>query len=139
MCDFTAQLLGLMSLFNHETVPDYLLQGRYLEHPNGRNDFEDDISILRAYSLVGVEVSGTLFNVHQLVQFSNKSWLKMYGELTWWQEQHVGTLGEASPTGNHVDWPICKASFPHVEVLLLYRPQDLDRRQIWEDTIKFPI
>jgi len=119
MCDFTAQLLGLMSLFNHEAIPDYLLQGRYLEHPNGKNDFEDDISILRAYSLVGVDVSGTLFEMHRLVQFSTKLWLERYGELTWWQEQYVGTLGEAFPTGNHVDWPICKALFPHVESVVI--------------------
>ncbi len=70
--DSAARLLALMSLFDREAIPDHLLQGRYLDYAGGENEFEEDVVLLRAYSLVGVSVCGTLFDMHRLVQLSTK-------------------------------------------------------------------
>jgi hypothetical protein len=79
--DSAARLLALMSLFDREAIPDYLLEGRYAEVADGPTDFEDDIATLRAYSLIGIGVSDRLFDMHRLVQLSTQKWLEIHSEL----------------------------------------------------------
>ena len=129
--DSALRLLALMSLFDREAIPDYLLQGKYLENPGGDADFEDDIAMLRAYSLISIDVSGAVFEMHRLVQLSTKSWLEVHGQLVEWQERYVSILGNAFPTGDHANWPTCRALFPHVEAMSWYQVKDVEQRKVW--------
>ncbi|KAK5553028.1 hypothetical protein LTR46_009104 [Exophiala xenobiotica] len=112
-----ARLLQLMSLFDRESIPDHLLKGRYRQSDM---DFEDDITTLKDYSLIGVGTSEQ-FEMHRLVQFSMKTWLEIRGKLEWWQGQYVDILDEAFPSGDYETWSVCQALFPHVQMLMSYR------------------
>ena len=143
-----ARLLSFMSLFDREGIPDYLLRGRYVEEVNVENerektnknqrmdnqneiDFEDDIATLRAYGLIGVGVSEQVFDMHRLVQFSTKAWLKLHDKLERWQRQYVNVLGEAFPTGDYANWRTCQALFPHIEAMVAYRVDSIEYRTVW--------
>ena len=147
--DSAARLLSLMSLFDREGIPDYLLRGQYQKEPQGEHehkeanenqgagetneiDLEDDIATLRAYDLIGVGVaSDQLFNMHRLVQFSTKTWLETHNELQRWQERYINILGAAFPTGEHANWATCQALFPHVEAMEMHRVRGTDYLQVW--------
>src|SRR6266480_5691355 len=62
-----ADLLSFMSFFNPQGIPEFLLRN-YLEcKPNTDNDddiedgFEDDLDLLRSYSIVGTNAEGDVF------------------------------------------------------------------------------
>jgi tetratricopeptide (TPR) repeat protein len=144
--DSAARLLSLMSLFDREGIPDYLLRDRYQKEPysehkkanknqeagkNNEIDLEDDITTLRAYNLIRVGVSEQLFDMHRLVQFSTKTWLEMHNELQSWQERYIDILGAAFPVGNYTNWVTCQALFPHVEALEVHRVRSTDHLQVW--------
>lgn len=104
-----ARLLSLMCLFDRAGIPDDLLRGRYLEgssdEPNvvpadqqSEVDFENDITTLRAYSLIGVGTSDQLFEMHRLVQFTTKKWLEVRGELEPWKKRYVTILDQTFPS-----------------------------------------
>jgi hypothetical protein len=126
MRDSAARLLALMSQFDREAILDHLLQGQYLENANKEVDFEDDIATLKVYSLVNAGVRNSLFDMHQLVQCSTKTWLAVQGELTRWQKRYIDILDKAFPTGDHANWPTCQALFPHVEAMVSRRLEDVD-------------
>ncbi|KAK5082564.1 hypothetical protein LTR70_007670 [Exophiala xenobiotica] len=135
-----ARLLALVSLFDREGIPQSLLQGQYtspaeeerlsqeasMPHTNGQYEFEDDLTILRAYSLISAGTNDQLFDMHQLVQFSTKKWLELHDELGRWQMRYARVLSDAFPTGDHANWPTCQALFPHVEALMAYRVENED-------------
>ncbi|KAK5189805.1 hypothetical protein LTR92_010265 [Exophiala xenobiotica] len=111
-----ARLLSLMSLFDREGIPDHLLKGRYLEGQSDM-DFENDIATLRDYSLIGASTSKQ-FEMHRLVQFSTQTWLKIRDELESWQGRYVDILDAAFPSGTYETWLVCRALFPHVQMLM---------------------
>jgi tetratricopeptide (TPR) repeat protein len=111
-----ARLLSLMSLFDREGIPDHLLKGRYLEGQSDM-DFENDIATLRDYSLIGASTSEQ-FEMHRLVQFSTQTWLKIRDELESWQGRYVDILDAAFPSGDYETWLVCRALFPHVQMLM---------------------
>ena len=147
--DSAARLLSLMSLFDREGIPDYLLRDRYQKEPHGEYehkntnenqgagenneiDLEDDIATLRAYDLIGVGVvSDQLFDMHRLVQFSTKTWLEMHDELQRWQERYIDILGAAFPAGNYANWATCQALFPHVEAMEMHQVRSTAHLQVW--------
>jgi hypothetical protein len=89
-----ANLLSLMSFFDRQGIPKGLLWNgmelgnryRDLENPDGNNkghkdedsgsatsitnDFEDDILMLRNYSIIFINIDKTTFEMHQLVQLT---------------------------------------------------------------------
>jgi tetratricopeptide (TPR) repeat protein len=129
--DSAARLLALMSLFDREAIPDYLLREQYIENRDGQNNFEEDIATLRAYHLINTGVSENLFDMHRLVQFSTRKWLELHAQLERWQTRYVNILCEAFPTGDYVDWRICRALFPHVEAMVAYRVDSTDYLTVW--------
>jgi tetratricopeptide (TPR) repeat protein len=144
-----ARLLSLMSLFNGEGIPDYLLRDRYRKEPHGEHEhkkanenqgagenneigLEDDITTLRAYDLIRVGVGNDqLFDMHRLVQFSTRTWLEMHNELQGWQERYIDILGAAFPVGDYANWATCQTLFPHVEAMEIQRVMSTDRLQVW--------
>jgi hypothetical protein len=108
-----------MSLFDREGIPDHLLKGRYLEGQSDM-DFENDITTLKDYSLIGVGTSKQ-FEMHRLVQFSTKTWLEIRGELEWWQGRYVEILDKAFTFAKYTASPVRQALFPHVQMLISHR------------------
>jgi len=129
--DSAARLLALMCLFDREAIPEYLLRGRYMEAQDSATDFEDDIAALRGYDLIGIGVSGDLFDMHRLVQLSTQKWLEMREELVGWQERYIDTMDAVFPTGDYANWVTCQALFPHIVVLQLHGVSSVQHRQVW--------
>ncbi|KAH0556857.1 hypothetical protein GP486_005356, partial [Trichoglossum hirsutum] len=117
-----ARLLSLMSLFDRQGIPDYLLNHQYQDDGDIRARFEDDVHTLASYSLVGMNVRANEFEMHRLVQFSTKKWLELHGQLAKWKERYITIINEAFPVGRYENWSTCQTLFPHTEVVLAYRP-----------------
>jgi hypothetical protein len=115
-----SQLLSLMCFFDRQGIPKSLLNRRYQESNETEGDFEDDIYILSSYSLIGTSADATEFEMHQLVQFSTKSWLELRGEAEKWKEMFIATMDEEFPLGKYENWPKCQKLFPHIEKALEY-------------------
>ncbi|KAN0069055.1 TPR-like protein [Elaphomyces granulatus] len=130
-----SQLLSLMCLFDRQGIPKSLLNGHYQELNEIENDseadFEDDIYTLCSYSLIGTDADATEFEMHQLVQFSTKSWLELRGEAEKWKGKFIATMDEEFPLGEYENWTKCQKLFPHVEKVLEYRPANQDYLQRW--------
>ncbi|KAL8782815.1 MAG: hypothetical protein Q9195_009563, partial [Heterodermia aff. obscurata] len=75
-----ARLLSLMSIFDPQGIPEELIMSPY-EEDNSTVDFEEDIQVLRNYSLVALGVEKNVFEMHRLVQFATRKWLEQRQEL----------------------------------------------------------
>ncbi|KAK2763919.1 hypothetical protein FQN54_009538 [Arachnomyces sp. PD_36] len=117
-----ARLLSLMCLFDRQGIPHSLLESRYLEDGDIESNFEEDMYTLCSYSLVGMNLEGTEFEMHRLVQFSMKKWLSLHGELEDWKERYIGILDDTFPRGEFENWETCQPLYPHAEVVLAYQP-----------------
>jgi hypothetical protein len=136
-----SQLLSLMCLFDRQGIPKSLLSGRYQESNKTEGDskddseddfdFEEDIYTLYSYSLIGTNADATEFEMHQLVQFSTKSWLELRGETENWKEKFIVIMDEEFPLGQYENWTKCQKLFPHAEKALEYRPANQDYLQRW--------
>lgn len=135
--DSAARLLSLMSFFDREGIPEALLQGRYFceriaadsqkeEVTDSRsiNDFDEDIRVLCAYSLIKIGTTEKLFEMHRLVQYSTRKWLELHHEAVAWQEKYIDLVDEALLEETYVNWIKCRPLFPHVEQVLLYNVED---------------
>lgn len=143
-----ARLLSLMSLFDRQGAPEWVLR-RYNKKDRGAPvsvadtncadgydkdywrksanitdiDFDDDISTLTNYSLIrATEFDGTLFEMHRLVQFSTQRWLESSGDLEVCRARYTRVLNKVFPNGKYKTWVTCRALFPHVKVVLNFRP-----------------
>ncbi|KAN0082303.1 P-loop containing nucleoside triphosphate hydrolase protein [Elaphomyces granulatus] len=129
-----SRLLSLMCLFDQQGIPRSLLS-RYKEsneiENDSEDDFDDDIYTLCSYSLIGTNADATEFEMHQLVQFSTKSWLELRGEAEKWKGKFIATMEEEFPSGRYENWTKCQKLFPHVEKVLEYRPANQDYLQRW--------
>lgn len=95
-------LLSFMSFFNPQGIPELIIrhyvdseqdavilpQGpdekfisglHGLGNENDDDDFEDDLGILRSYSLVTTNVQGDSFEMHRLVKFATRTWPGSFG------------------------------------------------------------
>ncbi|KAK2734188.1 Kinesin light chain 5, partial [Colletotrichum kahawae] len=92
-----ADLLSLMSYFQAQNIPEYMLHNYSSgnigseesddEHAEtSSNDFEDDLDVLRSYSLVTVSAMPGFLEMHSLAQFCTKVWISEYGQ------EHPSTL-----------------------------------------------
>lgn len=114
------QLLSLMSLFNPQGIPEYLLDGRYHEIGDADADFEDDLNTLLSFSLIATDTDGQHFQMHRLVQYSTTTWLDLNGDLIHWKEKYVILMSEEFPESNPENWNTCQDLFPHVQTTIAY-------------------
>ncbi|KIM96916.1 hypothetical protein OIDMADRAFT_131494 [Oidiodendron maius Zn] len=112
------RLLSLMSLFDRQGIPESLLDSSYQENDDASLDFEDDLNILMSFSLVTANVGGSQFEMHRLVQFSTKRWLELNEELEEWKEKYVRLMDNSYPVGQHENWTVCQALFPHAQAVV---------------------
>ena len=124
-----ANLLSLMSFFDRQGIPDELLTG--YDEDGGTGSFDEDIEMLRSFSLVMMGVDGAVFEMHRLVQFATRKWLEERTELEKWKERYISIMADAFPPGNYENWAICRPLFPHAELVLAYQPVDESFLQRW--------
>jgi hypothetical protein len=131
-----ARLLSLMSFFNHQGIPEFVLR-EYVNNADGdpeedrELEFEDDLATLRSYSLVVVDMAGRTFEMHRLVQFATGRWLESYGQSDLWRRKFLKIMSTTFPTGDFERWDICQRLFPHAEVVGAQEPADEDSLREW--------
>jgi tetratricopeptide (TPR) repeat protein len=131
-----AGLLSLMSFFNHQGIPEFVLC-EYVNSADGdpeedrELEFEDDLATLRSYSLIVVDIAGHTFEMHRLVQFATGRWLESYGQLDLWRRRFLKIMSTTFPTGNFERWGVCQQLFPHAEVVGAQEPDDEDSLCEW--------
>jgi tetratricopeptide (TPR) repeat protein len=131
-----AGLLSLMSFFNHQGIPDFVLR-EYVNNADGypeedrELEFEDDLATLRSYSLVVVDIAGHTFEMHRLVQFAMGRWLESYGHLDLWRRKFLKVMSTIFPAGDFENWGVCQRLFAHAEVVGAQEPASEDSLCEW--------
>jgi hypothetical protein len=114
-----AELLSFMSFFNAQGIPEFMLyyysQDRDSIEELGQDRFEEDVDLLRSYSLVNVKGSGDIFEMHRLVQLSTRIWLRSVSEEEKWRGIFLSAVYKEFPTGDFVNWAKCQSLLPHIE------------------------
>ncbi|OAL50139.1 kinesin light chain 1 [Pyrenochaeta sp. DS3sAY3a] len=116
-----ADLLALMSMFDKQGIPRWLVQGT-----SSDLDFEDALAPLVSFSLVRTEIGKQALEMHRLVQLSMRKWLEGKKELSKWVKQSIAAVSEAFPSGEYETWEACKALLPHLNVVVGYAVEDED-------------
>ena len=137
-----ADLLSFMSLFNPQHIPEAILRNytsrTMSEHfdknrhseggpdengysqdsdSNGDETFEDDVDVLRGYSLISVAAGGDTLEMHALVQLCIREWVSSE-EMEHWKRTFLATMAIGFPSGGYETWSTCQMLYPHVESVL---------------------
>jgi hypothetical protein len=141
-----ADLLSLMSFFNPQKIPEWVLSN-YARSETGMNnkkdveednegdsekdgigdandEFNEDLVVLQAYSLVTATEENDMWEIHPLVQFSTKIWLSSNNDMENWEGRFSMLMLTEFPNGDFKNWSKCQQLFPHVEPLLNNEPAD---------------
>ncbi|KAF6788995.1 Kinesin light chain 5 [Colletotrichum sojae] len=130
-----ANLLSLMSYFHAQNIPEYMLhdynsgnigsEGTNDEHGETSNiAFEDDLDVLRGYSLVTMTATPGLLEMHSLVQFCTKVWISEFGSPDQWETLFLQSASEHFPSGVFETWQQCQTLMPHIQPLLDKQPSE---------------
>ena len=114
-----ADLLALMSMFDKQGIPRWLLQGT-----TSQLDFDDALAPLLSFSLVKTEVGEQALAMHRLVQLSMRRWLEAESELGRWVKESIEALSAAFPSRDYGTWEQCKVLLPHVKEIVAHRTED---------------
>ncbi|KAF9761682.1 hypothetical protein IL306_003749 [Fusarium sp. DS 682] len=128
-----ANLLSLMSQFQAQNIPEFML------HSYGDDDiddeskaiaFENDLDVLRGYSLVDIPIEG-LLEMHSLVQFCTRSWISESGDAEKWNRLFIKLAADHFPSGDFETWAACQGLLPHIEPLLGGKPGEESIAEDW--------
>ncbi|KAF6806455.1 Kinesin light chain 5 [Colletotrichum sojae] len=137
-----ANLLSLMSYFHAQNIPECMLHDYSSGNigSKGANDkhaetsiidFEDDLDVLRGYSLVTITATPGLLEMHSLVQFCTKVWISEFGSPDQWKTLFLQSASEHFPSGVFETWQQCQTLMPHVQPLLDKEPSEERNRLEW--------
>ena len=140
-----ADLLSFMSFFNPQGIPEFMLrhftdsstiaEGKD-NRENGENEFEEALDLLRSYSFMTTNLSGDVFEMHRLVQFATRIWLKSFGSEDTWRQKFLAVLSEEFPTGEFSNWSKCQLLLPHVEPAMSQEPSNEQASRNWAQVLQ---
>ncbi len=114
-----ADLLALMSMFDKQGIPRWLLQGT-----TSQLDFDDALAPLLSFSFVRTEVGEQALEMHRLVQLSMRRWLERENELGKWVKESIEALSAAFPSGDYQTWEQCKVLLSHLKEVAGHTTED---------------
>jgi hypothetical protein len=121
-----------MSSFNPQGIPEFVLHNYdtdltdKVEGDAESDDFEDDLDVLRGYSLVSVSAAGDVCEMHALVQFCTRAWISTVDDAESWRRVFLRVMSRHFPSGTFETWPTCQMLLPHIESMLEAEPPDED-------------
>ncbi|KAK1839854.1 Kinesin light chain 5, partial [Colletotrichum chrysophilum] len=141
-----ANLLSLMSYFHAQNIPEYMLhdynsgdihseEGSDEHGGTSDVDFEDDLDVLRGYSLVTMTATPDLLEMHSLVQFCTKVWISEFGSPDQWKTRFLQSASEHFPSGVFETWQQCQTLMPHIQPLLDEKPSEERNRLEWGELL----
>lgn len=126
------ELLSLMSVFDRQGIPKFLLQGENEDDLQ----FEGRLAPLEEFSLITFEGDGRSFQIHRLVQIAIRSWLEQHREIDRWKQYAAVLVDEASPNADYQSWKTWEILLPHSEVVLDYVAQDPNCQQLYANILE---
>ncbi|KAJ5174495.1 P-loop containing nucleoside triphosphate hydrolase protein [Penicillium canariense] len=149
-----ADLLSLMSFFDRQGIPGTLLQRRATTGGDDKisaledeavsssgtesrvdDEFEENILVLRNYSMISTSMDGATFEMHRLVQLAMRKWLEAHGQLEHWRRRFIEILYCEFPKGNFEDWGACQPLFTHVQSAVIQPPDEEEILTKWADLL----
>ncbi|KAF9778546.1 hypothetical protein IL306_003655 [Fusarium sp. DS 682] len=127
-----ANLLSLMSFFNPHGIPLFALYNYngYIKGSKAKrmnvNGFEDDLDLLRSYSLVSVTSTQDMFEMHATVQACTRAWISASNDQARWKRLFLRTMGDNFRCTGVEDWPTCQMLLPHLESVMKVEPPKED-------------
>ena len=120
-----ADLLSLMSIFNRQAIPQFLVQGEYDDLA-----FCEVMGPLLNFSLVRAETTGQMFELHRLVRIATRHWLARDSSNQHWIDCAIDRMVELFPPNKHQsqNWASCEMLFPHIEEVLENEPDSEKHR-----------
>lgn len=112
-----ANLLLLMSFFQPQNIPEFMLSGYNIVtsdcgdgNDDDDEDLEDDLDVLRSYSLIRLSTTSGLCDMHALVQFCTKIWLLECNgnNFALLKSQFLSLSAEHFPSGEFETWARCQ-------------------------------
>ena len=114
-----ADLLSLMSFFNRQAIPQFLVQGGYDDLA-----FCEVIGRLLNFSLIRADSTGQMFELHRLVQIATRHWIERDGSTQKWIDCAIDRMAEEFPhaRAQKQSWAACEMLISHVEAVLANEP-----------------
>ncbi|KAJ0306108.1 hypothetical protein Brms1b_010559 [Colletotrichum noveboracense] len=144
-----ANLLSLMSQFQAQDIPESMLHSYNVDATaseeydgdcvdtatesdveNRQEDFENNIDVLRGYSLVTLSSAG-LCEMHSLVQFCTRLWISEFGDPARWSRLFMKLAADYFPSGAFETWNTCQNLLPHIEPILSEQARDQGDIRDW--------
>ncbi|KXJ84864.1 hypothetical protein Micbo1qcDRAFT_169885 [Microdochium bolleyi] len=97
--------------------------------------FDDDLLMLRSYSLISIDETGEVFEMHRLVQLATRRWLSTKERVELFKEQFVSRMARGFPTGAYDNWATCQRLFAHVEGAISHRPKGGESLKEWAQVL----
>ncbi|RMY73350.1 hypothetical protein D0862_14302 [Hortaea werneckii] len=117
-----ADLLSLMSMYNYQGIPEYLLKAGW---SGTTKDFDDNVVTLEDFLFINTTTSTIIyFEMHRLVQVAARAWLRSRGNYQEWAQKACRQLDEAVPNDRPDIWGRCEELYPHVTSTLNLHIQD---------------
>ena len=110
-----AKLLTLMSMFDKQKIPRWLLQGT-----TSQLDFDHALAPLLSFSLVRTEDGLQAFAMHRLVQLSMRISLNVRKNLDGQVKESVVAISMTFPSGDYKMFEKCKMLLPHLKICKPY-------------------
>ncbi|KAF2740903.1 HET-domain-containing protein [Polyplosphaeria fusca] len=136
-------LLSFMSFFNPQSIPDFMIR-HYMDNKNEEqdnslerqtnnenDDFEEDMAVLRAFSLVDTKQREDAFEMHRLVQRATEVWLKSAKRDELWRRAFIQAMAQEFPNGEYANWSRCQTLFPHVLHMVEQKEPSMEETDTW--------
>lgn len=138
-----ANLLSLMSQFQAQNIPETMLHSYNKGTPGNAStdtkheshedrdcgNFEDDMDMLRGYSLVALVTDG-FCEMHSLVQFCTQTWISEHGDPEWWRRLFTKLAATHFPVGTFETWALCQRLLPHIEKVLAEKAGEAEQPDV---------
>ncbi|KAM0368168.1 hypothetical protein ACHAPY_011552 [Fusarium culmorum] len=127
-----ADLLSFISFFRPQGIPKSALQAYVRYHrEDADKGLDEDLEVLREYSLVAATADKETFEMHALVQFCTREWLSAFGDRHQWMRKFLWVMSEQYPLGKYENWVECQRLDPHIEFLTKEEPVDMEDTRCW--------
>ncbi|KAF2174719.1 TPR-like protein [Zopfia rhizophila CBS 207.26] len=132
-----ADLLSLMSFFNPQGIPEWILRrhsrsvAKTGDEDEADNVFDEDLDTLQAYSLITATANRDVCEMHALVQFCTRAWLSTFSNSKQWDREFLGLMAREFPSADFKNWTKCQQLLPHIESLYNSEPPSNDLVKKW--------
>lgn len=121
-----ANLLSVMSFFSPQGIPVWVFRKREGSGSSDNDDqLEDDLDVLRGYSLVAVTMDQGMLEMHPMVQFCTQQWLSFTGRTRAAKGVFLRAMSMSYPFGeSYENWATCRELDLHIRLIEEAEPDD---------------